>query len=93
MTKPTTVPTALKRDSIEPHPTPNQRPPKLPAAKRIVAVQTASNEYTVIEETYDCVPTSTRVVKEKCARVPAEDRVRLWHEIALGHDRFGDSGL
>lgn len=62
-------------------------------AKRVVVERIGNNEYRVVEETYDCPPTSTRVLQSNVARVPAEDEVRLWLETHLGTNRFGDSGL
>jgi len=62
-------------------------------ATRVVAERLGNNEYRVVEHTYDCEPTSVRVLQEKVPRVPAEDEVRLWLETHLGPNRFGDSGL
>lgn len=64
-----------------------------PPAKRIRAIQVASNNYTLIEETFEGPPTSVRVLKDGCPRVSAEDRVRLYLEEQLGLNRFGESGL
>ena len=64
-----------------------------PPAKRIRAIQVASGNYTVIEETFTGPPTSVKVLKERSSRIGAEDRVRLYLEEALGFNRFGDSGL
>ena len=64
-----------------------------PPARAVRAVQLASGVYTVVEEVYDCPPTSTRVLAKKVGRVPAEDEVRIWYESLLGQNRFGDSGL
>lgn len=62
-------------------------------ARRVVAERIGNNEYRVVEETYDCEPTSRRVLQPNVARVPAEDEVRLYLETQLGPNRFGDSGL
>lgn len=62
-------------------------------AKRVVAQRMGNNEYRIIEEEYDCPPTSVRVLQPKTERVPAEDEVRIWNETHLGVDRFGSSGL
>ena len=64
-----------------------------PPVKRIRAIQVASNNYTLIEETFAGPPVSTVVLKEKSARVPAEERVRLYNEDWMGLNRFGSSGL
>ncbi len=64
-----------------------------PPVKRIRAIQVASNDYTLIEETFAGPPVSVTVLKEHSARVPAEERVRLWNENWMGHNRFGSSGL
>lgn len=64
-----------------------------PPVKRIRAIQVASDNYTLIEETFVGPPVEVKVLKEKCFRVSAEDRVRLYLEEKLGHNRFGDSGL
>ncbi len=64
-----------------------------PPVKRIRAIQVSSDNYTLIEETFAGPPTETKVLKEKCFRVSAEDRVRLYLEERLGLNRFGDSGL
>lgn len=64
-----------------------------PPAKRVRAIQNGSNDYTLVEETFAGPPTSVKVLKEKCARVPAEDRVRIYNEEWLGLNRFGESGL
>lgn len=88
MSKPATAPEKIPAKLPE---VPKYRP-GIPA-KRIRAIQVASGSYTVIEETYDCPPTSVKVLKEKSSRIGAEDRVRLYLEDALGFNRFGDSGL
>lgn len=64
-----------------------------PPVKRIRAIQVGSDNYTLIEETFAGPPVEVKVLKEKCFRVSAEDRVRLYLEEKLGHNRFGDSGL
>ncbi len=64
-----------------------------PPVKRIRAIQVASNDYTLIEETFAGPPVSVVVLKEHSARVPAEERVRLYNEEWLGLNRFGASGL
>lgn len=72
---------------------PAKSKPTAPPAKRIRAIQVASGVYRVVEEVYDCPPTSVKVLKENSSRIGAEDRVRLYLEDALGFNRFGDSGL
>lgn len=62
-------------------------------ATRVIVERLGNNEYRVVEETYDCAPTSTRVLQPRMARVPAENEVRLWLENFIGPDRFGSSGL
>jgi hypothetical protein len=62
-------------------------------AKRVIVERFGNNQYRVVEEEYDCPPTSRRVLQPDVTRVPAEDEVRLWLVNHLGHNRFGDSGL
>lgn len=69
------------------------KPRTHPPARRVIVERTGNNEYRVVEETYDCAPTSRKVLQPKSFRVPAEDEVRLWLETYLGPNRFGDSGL
>ncbi len=64
-----------------------------PPTRRIRAIQVASNDYTLIEETFAGPPVSVKILKEHSARVPAEERVRLFNETWLGFNRFGESGL
>lgn len=82
MPKPTTAP-------------PPPQPPKYagPVAKRVRAIQNGHNDYTIIEETFAGPPVETKVLKEHCPRISAEDRVRLYNEEWLGTNRFGSSGL
>jgi len=49
----------------------------------------------VVEETYDCPPTSWRKLTTRVvSRIEAQDEVRIWNEReALGLERTGDSGL
>lgn len=79
MAKPTTAVTPTKYDG--------------PPVKRIRAIQNASNDYTLVEETFAGPPASVRVIKEHCPRISAEDRARLYNEEWLGPNRFGSSGL
>ena len=62
-------------------------------AKRVIVERFGNNQYRVVEEEYDCEPTSRRVLQPDVSRVPAEVEVRLYWENHMGHDRFGDSGL
>lgn len=64
-----------------------------PPVKRIRAIQVASNNYTLVEETFVGPPASVRIIVDKCPRISAEDRVRIYLEEKLGLNRFGDSGL
>lgn len=61
--------------------------------KRIRAEQVGFNKWRLVEETYDCEPTSVKVLNEGVTRVSAGDRVRIYLEQQLGLNRFGDSGL
>jgi len=81
MTKPATAPT------------PKQAKSTAPPVKRIRAEQIGFNRWRLVEETYACPPTSTKVLQASCTRVSAEDRVRIYLEEQLGLNRFGDSGL
>lgn len=82
-----------KPATARPAPKPPEAKYAAPPVKRIRAIQVGSDNYTLIEETFSGPPTETRVLKEKCFRTSAEDRVRLYLEEKLGHNRFGDSGL
>ena len=64
-----------------------------PPAKRVRAVKTGHNEYTVIEETFAGPPTSVKVLKEKSDGSGAQYRCRLWLEEYLGPNRLGGTGL
>lgn len=52
-----------------------------------------NNSYRVIDEIYDCAPTSTLVILAGVSAVEAETEVRLRNERRLGVERFGESGL
>jgi hypothetical protein len=84
MTKPATAPTPKTAQPTK---------PTAPPARRIRAEQVGFNKWRLVEETYACPPTSTKVLVSSCTRVSAEDRVRIFLETALGLNRFGDSGL
>ena len=81
MTKPATAPI------------PKPTKPNSPPVKRIRAEQVGFNRWRLVEETYEGLPTSVKVLQASCTRVSAEDRVRLYLEEQLGLNRFADSGL
>lgn len=64
-----------------------------PHGRRVRAIRQGNNDYRIVEEVWTTPPDTVRVLKDSCARISAEDRVRLWLEEYLGHNRFGDSGL
>lgn len=64
-----------------------------PPAKRVRAIKTGHNEYTVVEETFAVAPTSVVVLKEKSDGSGAMYRCRLWAEEYLGPNRLGGTGL
>ena len=78
---------------------PDPRIPKRPAAydappaRRVRAIRTGHNEYTVVEETFDGPPSSSVVLKEKSDGAGAQYRCRLWLEQHLGPNRLGGTGL
>ena len=85
MPKPSTARPATKSKPTE--------APKPPPAKRVRAIKTGHNEYSIVEESFEGPPTSTKVLQSKTDGAGAMYWVRLWHEEQLGPNRLGGSGL
>lgn len=85
----------MAKPEQKPTPQPQQKPaaPKVRTARRVRVERHGNNDYSVVEDTYDCAPTSSKVLKGHVDRVTAEYRVRLYLEEFLGPNRHGDSGL
>lgn len=64
-----------------------------PPARRIRAIRTGNNEVTLVEELFSGPPTKVVTLAEGVSTVGAMERVRIYNEDWLGHQRFGDSGL
>lgn len=84
MSKPSTARTEAK---------PPEKPYDAAPAKRVRAIKTGHNEYTLVEETFASPPTSVRVLKEKSDGGGAVYRCRLWIEEHIGTNRLGGTGL
>lgn len=66
---------------------------RVPPVTRVRAIKTGHNEYTVIEETFEGKPSSTKVLQQKTSGDGAMYWCRLRAEELLGPNRLGGTGL
>lgn len=79
--------TPSKETAAPPKPT-----AKLPPTRRLRAIRHGNNDYELVEDTYDCPPTSTRTLKRSAKEIVA-DEARIWLVEYVGPNRTGDTGL
>jgi hypothetical protein len=80
-------------DAPKPAPTKQAIESQPRPVKSVRAIQMAHDKYTVVEDTYESPPSTTKTLLSGVSRIVAEDEVRLWNENMLGFQRFGQSGL
>lgn len=66
---------------------------KRTVAKDVLVERIGQNQYRVVERTFDCEPTSTRVLQENVTRVAAVDEIKIWRGEYAGPDGYGGAGL